>query len=471
MGQEIAKSRFTEDDFQGFQQRLETETRLFGECLKEGGLATGPARAGFELEAWLVDPRGRPAGIIAPFLEALDDPLVVPELATFNLELNGTPVPLGGTALTTLAEELECTWIHCREVAEDLGASVCMTGILPTLAPADLDLEHMAPRARYRALNEQVLRLRGGRPLRLRIQGREAIDLEQDNVMLEAAATAFQIHLMVAPAEAARLYNASKILSAPMVALAANSPYLFGRDLWDETRIPLFEQAVDAGGPPGAQRVGFGLGYAEDILDCFQANLDRYPILLPQLLDEPPERFAHLRLHNGTIWRWNRPLIGFDVDGRPHLRLEHRVTPSGPSIPDSLANAAFYFGLVRALADLPEPPEHRLPFVSARANFYAAARYGLKAEVEWFEGRRGTLAELVRDELLGLAAEGLNTLGLDPAEIDHWLGILRGRLHRGRTGAAWQRAWVARHGPDWRGLVEAGLGGLDRCCPVHQWPV
>jgi hypothetical protein len=59
----------------------------------------------------------------------------------------------------------------------------------------------------------------------------------------------------------------------------------------------------------------------ESILECFEANRTRYPVLLPAVMDEPPESLAHLRLHNGTIWRWNRPLIGFDEQG-------HRIAGS-----------------------------------------------------------------------------------------------------------------------------------------------
>ncbi len=470
MGQEIEASKFTQADFEAFEERLRAETDLLAHWFAEDVFASTPKVGGFELESWLVGPDMRPAPVVEPFLDRLDDPLVVPELATFNAEINGTPQPLNGRALSRLADELESTWARCTAAAAALGARLAMIGILPTVRPEHLDLEHMTPRPRYRALNEQILSLRRGRPLTLEIQGRDHLFVEQQDVMLESAATSFQIHLKVSPDEATRVYNCSKILAAPMVAISANSPYLFGCDLWDESRIPLFEQAVSVGGSIFSERVTFGLRYLDaSVLECFTANLKRFPVLLPQVMDEPPERLAHLRLHNGTIWRWNRPLIGFEASGRPHLRIEHRVVPAGPTVVDAIANAALYFGAVHSLSQDVTPPERRLPFPAAKANFYAAAREGLNAEIEWLDGRRARVTEVLRGDLLPRARLGLTAMGVDADEADLWLGIISARLESGRTGAAWQRAFVARNGHDMQALTGAYLERQDSGLPVHEW--
>lgn len=470
MGQEIEETRFTAEDFAAFAERLSAEQALLEEWFAAGAFARGPRQGGFELESWLVGPDLGPAPLVGPLLRALDDPAVVPELATFNCEINGPAVRLAGPALTRLAEALETAWRRCGESAAGLATRLVMIGILPTVTAEHLSLAYMTPRRRYRALNDQIFALRHGRPLTLEIHGRDRLCMEREDVMLEAAATSFQVHLEVDQEQAARLYNASKVLSAPMVAVTANSPYLFGRDLWAETRIPLFEQAVSAGGPALSERVNFGVRYAErSILECFQANLSRYPVLLPQLMDEPRERLAHLRLHNGTIWRWNRPLIGFDAAGGPRLRIEHRVIPSGPTVADCVANAALYFGAAEALARQTPAPEARLPFLDARANFYAAARDGLEAEVLWLDGRRARVAEVVAADLLPQALGGLVALGIDRAEAEHWLGIIAARVGSGQTGAAWQRAWVARHGPDPAALTAAYLERQQGGRPVHEW--
>lgn len=470
MGEEIVESHFTADDFAEFERRLGAETALLGDWMAAGRLSDTGTEAGFELEAWLLDAEGRPAPIIDALLSELDDPFIVPELATFNLEINGTPRTLRGKTLSDLANELQSTWARCAAAAARLGARLCMVGILPSVRASDLALRHMTPRQRYRALNDQVLKLRRGRPLTLHIEGRNRLELEQSDVMLESGATSFQIHIKVDPACAHIVYNWSKILAAPMVAVSANSPYLFGLDLWDETRIPLFEQAVSVGGSKWTERVNFGIQYAAgSIMDCFRANVTRYQPLLPQLFDDPSERLSHLRLHNGTIWRWNRPLIGFDADGTPHVRIEHRVVPAGPTVSDCIANAALYYGAVHEFSRRIPQPEGRLPFENAKANFYNAARYGLGARVDWLDGRTGTLNELLRDDVIAYARSGLLDLGIDAVEIDHWLGVIAARLASGQTGAQWQRDWVAHHGCDLDGLTASYLEWQASGRPVHEW--
>ena len=471
MGQEIQYSHFTEADFEEFRRRLAAETALLGAWLRDGMFTQDGGVGGYELEAWLVDAEARPAPINETFLDAVDSELVVPELATFNVELNAPPHPLEGDVLTRMHAELTDTWDRCTRIAAGLGARLATVGILPTVALADLTLANMSPLKRYRALNDQIFRLRGGAPIRLKIEGRDPLELKHDDVMLESAATSFQVHYKVGADEAAAFYNASKMLSAPMVALSANSPFLFGHGLWEETRVPLFQQAVSVGGSEQAGRVSFGQGYAHSsLIECFVTNRDTYPVLLPWLSGEAPERLSHLRLHNGTIWRWNRPLIGFDAQGAPHLRIEHRVIPAGPTLTDMIANAAFYFGAVNWLAgEIGRDAQARLPFVDARDNFYAAARQGLDVPVTWLDGTAGRVRKLIRRVLLPKAADGLRQLGVAAADIDYWLGIIHARVESRRTGAWWQRQWVQRHGADMQALTEAYLERQRSDEPVHTW--
>jgi hypothetical protein len=397
---------------------------------------------------------------------------VVPELATFNLEINSTARPLEGHVFSHMAAELSQVWSACNAVAASLDARLGMVGILPTLRQKHLTLANMSPLNRYRALNEQVFKLREGRPVVLEIEGKKPLHLRHEDVMLESATTSFQIHLQVSAEQAAQIYNLSKIVSGPMVAVCANSPFLFGYELWDETRIPLFEQAISVGASDLTKRVSFGVCYVRaSIMENFTANLQRYPVLLPLLMDEPLEKLAHLRLHNGTIWRWNRPLIGFDAKGQPHLRIEHRVVPAGPSLVDCIANAALYFGLVTGLAAANTSLESELGFMRARSNFYAAARFGLDAELFWRDWRQIKASELLHKVLLPRAREGLGLLGIDGAEIDQWLGIIEGRLAQHQTGAGWQRAWVRQHGPDMQGLTQAYLEHQQGGQPVHEWRI
>jgi gamma-glutamyl:cysteine ligase YbdK (ATP-grasp superfamily) len=326
---------------------------------------------------------------------------------------------------------------------------------------------------RYRALNEQVLRLRRDDPITLDIQGNDHLHTRHHDVMLEAAATSLQIHLQLAPARSVRYYNSAMILSAPVLAAGANSPYLFGHDLWDETRIPLFEQAVavSARAESRANRVTFGNAYVrESLMQCFEENLTDYAVLLPTPLQTPPERLAHLCLHNGTLWRWNRPLIGFDDTGAPHLRLEHRVMPAGPSLVDMLANAALFYGLIQQLATADTAPESRLSFEQARRNFYAAARDGLRADLVWLQGKALPAQQLV-SALLPLARQGLKHLAVDDADIDLYLGIIEGRLANGMNGAGWQRAYVAHHGHDMTALTCAYREHQRTGRPVHEWAI
>jgi gamma-glutamyl:cysteine ligase YbdK (ATP-grasp superfamily) len=472
MGQEIPSSRFNDEDFSEFGRRLENETQLLAQWFEEGMFVTRENRGGLELEVCLLDDRGDPAPENQAFMAGFEEPLVVPELATFNLELNSQARPLKGDVFSRMAQEFADLWGRCIRRAGELGLRMGMIGVLPTLQQSALSLRNMSPLNRYRALNEQIFRLRKGAPIRLDIEGRETLHLEHEDVMLESAATSFQIHLQADTAQAAALYNLSKIISAPLVAVSANSPYLFGRDLWDETRIPLFEQSISVGASDLTKRVSFGIRYVyESIMENFTANLLRYPVLLPRLIDEPVERLCHLRLHNGTIWRWNRSLIGFDDQGRPHLRIEHRVVPAGPSLADSIANAAFYFGLVMGLLEHEERPTERLKFDRARSNFYTAARFGLAAEVSWFDIERIGMAQLVRERLLPVARAGLCRLGVNDEEVSRWLGIVEQRVAKRQTGSAWQRAWVARHGREFHGLMQDYLQHQESGKPVHEWPV
>ena len=311
MGQEITQTHFNEETFKVYERRLSDEAELLQIQLSKGRFSDIGDIGGYELESWLVDHNYFPSPINQSFLTRLNNPLVVPELSRFNVELNGAPLPLQGNVLSALARELDQNWQQCQDVAHGMDSVLMMVGILPTVRQADLCLANMSDSKRYRALNEQVLMQRAGRSLRIRVDGRETLDIDHPDVMLEAATTSFQIHLQSPQRNAVRYFNASIIAAGPLLAAAGNSPLLFDTDLWDETRITLFEQSVEIVDESSLEnhRVSFGQGYArESLFECFAHNLATHPVLLPILMDSPPQQFAHLRLHNGTIWRWVRPV-------------------------------------------------------------------------------------------------------------------------------------------------------------------
>ena len=478
MGRDISKTRFTEDDLIRFKQKLLEEYRILADWFQTGTLNKREDLCGFELEAWLVDRDFLPDPNNEAFLSRIAHPLVVPELSQFNFEINSTPQHLNGSIFSHLERELQEVWTLCEKNAHAVGSKVMAIGILPTIRDSMLTLDHMTHISRYFALNDQVFRLREGQAMELNIQGRDILNVTHQDVMLEAVTTSLQIHLQVSADDAVRFYNTSQILSAPMVAVAANSPYLFGKDLWDETRIPAFEQAVymncyrDAQEEP-LHRVTFGSGYAkETILEPFLENLELYPVLLPQVFDEPPEMLSHLRLHNGTIWRWTRPLIGMDHNGTPHIRIEHRAPAAGPSLKDVIANIAFFVGMMSFFTRQEIPLEDQISFDRAEENFYQAARHGMAAQVRWTNKQNYDMQTLLKEQLIPAAREGLQQCGILDSDISSYVdNIIQKRVRTGQNGASWQRAFIALHGPDFQGMTEAYFNNQARGIPVHEWKV
>lgn len=469
MGQEIQSSFFTEAELEQFKHQLQEETHLLKSYFEQSLLEKQGYKAGFELEGWLLDSSNYATPDNQAFLASLNDKNVVPELATFNFEVNGDPAILELDALDRMYQDLLKTWQHCADSARTRDEKILMIGILPHLRESDLNLGNMSPMSRYKALNNQILKMRDFKPLHLHITGKDEMDTHKNDVMLEAATTSFQIHFQIPLEESVNIFNATLIASGPMVAISANSPYLFGKDLWDETRIPLFEQSVEIGGP-GKRRVCFAYSYLEDsLMECFAENLTDYPVLLPLVNDAPPEKLSHLKFHNGTIWRWNRPLIDFDKNNNPHLRIEHRVVPAGPTISDCIANAAFYFGLSHGMSLAYDKVAQCLDFDDAKNNFYECARYGLNASVTWIGDRKLLVRDLIIDELVPLAFDGLKDLGINESSSRHWLGIIQNRAKSRQNGANWQRAWVAKNGHDMQGLVNRYFELQQTEQPVHEW--
>ena len=466
MGDEIDRGGFEPADFDEFTRRLARETRLAREMFEAQSFAKDEYRLGFELEAWILDHNYFPSPVNQPLLKALDNPLAVAELSRFNVEFNCAPLAFEPGVLDRAEAAFSKMWAECNAIAHGLDANMVMIGTLPTIRDEDLTLKNITPLNRYYSLNEELQRRRRGLPVRIDISGEDRLVCEHFDLMLEAATTSFQIHLQT-PADAAlRYYNAGVAAAAPLLSACGNAPFLFGKGLWEETRIPLFEQAINF---EGSGRVGLGRGYLEDsCLEHFEQNLRDHPVLLPVAYDDPPERLRHLRLHNGTIWRWNRLLIGFSEDGAPHLRIEHRILPAGPTIVDMIANTALYLGLIGHLASAGGGGSGGLPFAQAAENFYAAARHGLDAELHWPGEGRIRADALLLNRLLPAAREGLAAFGLT-AEDASRLDLIEARVRSRRTGAAWQReALVAAKGDLHR--LMAAYCERQRCgAPAHQW--
>src|SRR5579864_8932583 len=422
--------------------------------LRERLFDENPSTVGQEIELNLTDEHGMPSMRNAAALAAIASPAWDTEVGQFNLEINVRPRMLDGDALDTLETELRADLNAADTRARTVGSHLVMIGILPTLAEHDVNEKSMSANERYKVLNEQIFAARG-EDMRIEIDGAEQLLTYTDSITPEAACTSVQLHLQVSPQEFAHYWNASQAIAGVQVALAANSPFLFGRQLWHETRITLFEQATDTrpdelkeqGVRP---RVWFGERWITSVFDLFEENLRYFPALLPICEEEDPlavldagdiPELAEMALHNGTIYRWNRPVYGI-VAGRPHLRVENRVLPAGPTIADVMANAAFYYGLVRYLAEAQRPIWTQMSFGTAEENLHEAARHGLDAQLYWPGVGDTPAAELILRRLLPQAREGLSRWGVNPAHADRLLGFIEQRCLTGQTGAAWQIATV-----------------------------
>jgi hypothetical protein len=445
---------------------------------------------GMEIELNLTDGAGDPALVNAAVLEAIANPDFQTELGQFNVEINIAPRLLEGSVFSELERDSRASLNTAEERARSVGGHMMLIGILPTITDKHLHAESFSANPRYALLNEQIFAARG-EDLEISIAGVERLSTFAETIAPEAACTSVQLHQQVDPEAFARHWNAAQAIAGPQVAVAANSPFFYGKELWRETRIALFEQATDTrpeelkaqGVRP---RVWFGERWITSIFDLFEENVRYFPALLPLCEDEDPletlergdvPRLGELRLHNGTIYRWNRPIYDV-VRGQPHLRVENRVLPAGPSVVDILANAAFYYGVLRVVADEERPIWSQMSFSAAEENFHAGARDGIDARLYWPGVGEVPATELVLRRLLPLAREGLARAGVESGDADRLLGIIERRCVTGRNGASWQSE-VFHHLYDDKGLER--LDALRRMTtmyrehmhanePVHGWP-
>ena len=494
MGERLAAAdvRFDGRDRERFRTRLTACQDVFEQMLAQDLFEKGRKLCGIELELHLIDAQGRPAMVNRQVLEQIASPDFQTELGSFNLEVNIAPHKLVGTMFSELKEEMDTALNYADRVAGACGAGVAMIGVQPTLDEAHLVRENFSEEDRYVLLNDQIALVRG-EDFRVRIEGdEEVLDTAFPTIMAEACCTSVQFHLQVTPDGFARAWNAAQAIAGVQVALGANSPFLLGRRLWHETRIALFEQATDfrtveLAAQGVRPRVWFGERWVRGPAELFRENVTYFTSLLPRIGREDSAavlgtggipHLPELRLHNGTIYRWNRPV--YDVArGKPHLRVENRVLPAGPTVIDVLANAAFYYGLVRTLADQDSPVWRRMSFAAAQENLHRGARDGIGALQLWPDYGMVPARRLVLEHLLPLAAEGLDRWGIDPRERDLYLGVIEGRARTGRNGAVWQIEQV-RYLQDELGLgrPEAIASMLRRYTrlgrdgqPAHTWPV
>ncbi|MFI5725223.1 glutamate--cysteine ligase [Streptomyces cyaneofuscatus] len=496
MGEKVVAGAVDLSDRQAYRTKLNQCLEGLGRLLAERRFDRPRNLMGLEIELNLAGSDGLPRMMNQEVLQRIASRDFQTELGMFNLEVNIVPHRLGGRVFDQLSEELRTGLAYAHRKAGEVDAGIVMIGILPTLGEHDVVSANLSDVDRYTLLNDQMAAARG-EDFVLDIEGVDHLVCSSPSIAPESACTSVQLHLQVTPARFADVWNAAQAIASVQIALGANAPFLFGKELWRESRPPLFQQATDVRPPELANqgvrpRTWFGERWIDSAYELFEENLRYFPPLLPICDDEEPLRvldeggvpeLAELVLHNGTVYRWNRPVYGM-ADGVPHLRVENRVLPAGPTVTDVIANSAFYYGLVRALAEESRPVWSMLPFEAAAENFTEACRHGIDAELLWPRpGRAGGLAkipavQLVREELLPLAAAGLDAWHIEPVDRDRYLGVIEERCKRRVNGASWQVATYRR-------ALEAGLGRSAALAattrryaelmhagePVHTWPV
>ncbi|MEO6082318.1 MAG: glutamate--cysteine ligase [Umezawaea sp.] len=491
MGDDVARHEFTREDRTRYRTKVRRCLDVFARMLRESRFEFERPMTGLEIELNLVDEQGDPAMRNAEALEAIADPDFVTELGQWNLEINVAPRQLAGGGLSAFEDTVRTSLNEAEHKAREVGAHMTMIGILPTLRAEHMAIDALSVNPRYALLNEQVLAARG-EDLQISIDGIERLNMTADSIVPEAACTSTQLHLQVSPDQFADYWNAAQAIAGVQVAVGANSPFLLGKELWRETRIALFQQSTDTRGDELKEqgvrpRVWFGERWITSIFDLFEENVRYFPALLPIVDPEDPLQvldrgdtpaLSELRLHNGTVYRWNRPVYDV-VKDKPHLRVENRTLPAGPTVVDTMANAALYYGLVRVLAESERPLWSQMSFSAAEENFLAGARNGIDAQVYWPGLGTVPVAELVLRRLLPMAYEGLDKWGVDPGERDRLLGVVEQRCLSGVNGATWQTRAFHRHYDNTsldrvealRLMLRTYRDLMHSNEPVHSWPV
>ena len=450
MGEQNIEQNASEATRQAFMKSLLEEVRALDAMLEKGMVESGVSRIGAEQEMFLINEARQPAMRALKVLEKLDDDRFTHELGLFNIEANLSVQELKSDCLSRMEAEAQEIYAKARNAAHKCDSEIALVGILPTLTMQHLGLDSMVPIPRYHALNDAVMALRG-HDLQFTINGTDQLIVKHDNLMLEACNTSFQVHFQVSPDDFARLYNIAQVVTGPLMAAAVNSPILLGKRLWHETRISVFEYSVDARSATHQTRglkprVHFGNHWVEEsVSEIFKEDIARFRVILTTETEDDPlamvaqgiaPKLKALCLHNGTVYRWNRACYGVH-NGIPHLRIENRVIPSGPTVLDEIANTAFFVGMMAGMANKYDDIRDHITFDDVKANFIAAARAGIRAQMNWFGDTHMPARELILNELLPLAESGLQDYGVNQNDIEKYLGVLRERVDTRKNGARW----------------------------------
>ncbi|MEQ8240576.1 MAG: glutamate-cysteine ligase family protein [Cyclobacteriaceae bacterium] len=450
MGDLNVKVISTQKQLNDFTRYLLKDIHALERMLAEDWFNKEPLHIGAEQEICIVDNHYKPVPKSMSLLEKLDDSFTT-ELALFNIEANLDPLPYTGSCFSQLEANLNEKMNMLRALGDTQKLDFVLTGILPTIRKFDLEIENLTPLERYRSLLKAIAKMRGNN-YELRISGLDELNLKHDSAMLESCNTSFQVHLQVTPEEFVQKYNIAQALAAPVLAISCNSPLLLGKRLWSETRVALFQQSVDTRITgehirDRSPRVTFGNDWLRNsIVDMYKDDIVRYRVMLMSdfepdvmaLMDQGiTPKLRALTIHNSTVYRWNRPCYGVSPDGRPHLRIENRVLPSGPSTIDEVSNAAFWIGLMSGFNEHYPNIEEKMEFHHAKDNFFSAAHDGMNTDFAWIGGKKVDVQTLIKEELLPIAREGLEKNNIAKADIDRYLEVIEERNESRQTGTQW----------------------------------
>ena len=455
MGESKVKHVKDKKQMQHFVGQLLRDVQALEYMLEHNWFEDDIVRIGAEQEMCIVDPNNfKPVPCNVQVLEQMTDcDWVGTELARFNLETNMTPFEFTGDCLRQMEAENTFFLAKIREKLRPFNADILLTGILPTLRKFDLEEHNLTPNVRYAALMASIKEQRMSNSYELRLSGIDEINIQHQTALLEACNTSFQVHLQVSPQNFVKMYNIAQTLAAPLISIAANSPIVFGKRLWHETRIALFQQSLDTRKSydhmrERSPRVNFGTNWLRNsVVDIHKEDIARFRVLLGDHVTENSletiaagkvPKLRALQIHNSTVYRWNRPCYGISPNGKPHLRIENRVLPAGPTVLDATANAAFWVGLMEGFSNHYGDITKQLSFEDVRDNFDKAAKFGIDAQYTWMKDRKIAVTDLVLKELLPLAQEGLKKRNIPSTDIDRYLSPIEERAKRHTNGARWQ---------------------------------